>query len=735
MMNMNSRSAALVTVLTAVIVFSISPVTMAAVVTVTDAPHNAVPNSEAAAAANVAAFQSAATAAGNGGTITVPDGVFFIDDSLSWNGILDLTVMAQNFGQATIRRDSVSSQQMSLLFPREGYVIDGLIFDGNRNSNLPANCYGIRVDWGDNVTIRNCTVMNNPFDGILMGNDRYGLTVDGCTITNNFRQGIAIVDTNHDVTIMNTTFFNNADSGLDFEPDNRHSGNFSVSGCTFDNEELIFYGSSFYPWNITVSDSDFINGSTVFGTLAMNISFIGNTFSGGSRLAFNTAHTTDDTLGKVNLSGNTGLAASNGTNLLTNGDFESWPGGSPTGWAASGTGTANQGTPKNAIGGSSSAHLSANSNSVSLQQTVVVTGDTDYTFGGYISADGGRSHVAFDDPTLLFEFLDGSASVVKSIELQGFYDYLDYKQFEKVMAVGRSPADAVNLRVIINCTSSGANLVQAFFDELFVYEGVLQGGADLTAGQVVYRFDFEPIFGDPNPVADARFTMPDSIHIDPNSIYNAQKGYGFFFDDPGAIAARRRLETLSENIRGLDFITADSTADEFRVDLPNGNYFVTFAGGDIDIIETQQRFLIENALYRMVDGVLEPDPNAPMFIFDTGINNEVNVITPDRELAGGTGNIRCFGNPTPTVRELLYLRRQRVSVSDGQLNVQNFSNGPKYYNWLEIAPAVSETCADVVAAGLNSPGDLDDDCDVDMDDLNILFEGWLGCEPDGAGCL
>jgi hypothetical protein len=732
---MISRQAIWVAALTAVVVLAINPLTRGAVVTVTDAPHNAVAGSEAAAAANVAAFQSAATAAGSGGTIIVPDGVFYIDDSLSWNGILDLTLMAQNSGDATIRRDSTGVQQMSLLFTRRGYVVDGLIFDGNRTTT-PINCYGIRVDLGDDVMIKNCTIMNNPYDGILVGNDRYGLTVDGCTITANFRQGLAVTDANHDIKIMNTHFSGNADSGLDFEPDNRHIGDCTVSGCTFDSEELIFVGSSFYPWNITVSGCDFLNGSTVFSTLAMNLSFTGNTFSGGSRLLFNTAHTTDDTLGKVNLSGNTGLAASNGSNLLTNGDFDSWPGGSPTGWSSSGSGTASQGSPKNAIGGGSSAHLSATSNSVSLQQTVAVTGDTDYTFGGYISADGGRSHVAFDDPTLLFEFLDGGASVVKSVTLQGFYDNLDYKQFEKVMAVGRSPAGAVNLRVTVNCTSSGANLVQAFFDELFVNEGVLQGGADLTDGQVIYRFDFEPEYRDYSSSAvDSRFTMPDSIHIDPNSTYNAQKGYGFFFDDPGAIAGRRRLETLSENIRGLDFVAADSTADEFRVDLPNGNYFVTFAGGDIDVVETQQRFLIENDLYRMVDGVLEPDPNAPLFIFDIGINNEVSVITPDRELAGGSGNIRSFGNPTPVVRELLYLRRQRVAVSDGQLNVQNFSNGPKYYNWLEIAPAVPETCADVVAAGLNSPGDLDEDCDVDMDDLNILFAGWLSCEPDGAGCL
>ncbi|MFH1614040.1 MAG: right-handed parallel beta-helix repeat-containing protein [Planctomycetota bacterium] len=693
---------------------------------------------EAGASANVTAFQNAATAAGTGGTIIVPEGVYYIDGELSWNDIFNLTVMAEDANGATVKRVSTGTDPLSLIYPRNGYIIEGLTFDGNRGSNEPADSYGIRVDWGDNVTIRECTIKNNPFDGILVSSDRYGLTVEGCTVINNYRMGIAITNANHGCVINDTYFTGNAGGGLDFEPDFRHTGNHSVARCTFDNDTFNAYGASYFPWNITVDDCNFINNSVLYSTRAMNITARGNTFSGGSTVCFNAAHTIDEGAGKISLSGNIGLS-SNGVNLLANGGFELWTSGEPDGWTAGSGGTIEQAPAKHALGGSSAAHLSlSGAGAVYLEQSVGVSAEEYYTFGGYVCGDGGRSYVNLYDPIISLEFLNGSSSVLKTVNLHIWYDYLAYKYYEKVMAVAQAPAGAVTARVRVRC-NSGGDAEEGFFDEMFLYQGVYQG-EDLTAEQVIYRFDFEPVYG--STPQNSRFTMPDSIHIDPTMLYDVNVGYGFDFGDPAALISRARSATLSDDLRAFDMVIADSEAgtvtdnDNFAVDLPNGRYFVSFAGGDV-AYDTWQRLRIEGVIYRfdpLQTGVIEPN-GAPLYIFDVGENYEVKEITPDRQ--GAYGNIKCWGyNEFFPERELLYLQRGIVEVTDGQLNVQNFANGPKQYNFLEIAPVPIEVCADIVAAGLNYTADLDDDCDVDMEDLALMLELWAQCNyPGGDGCL
>ncbi len=45
-----------------------------------------------------------------------------------------------------------------------------------------------------------------------------------------------------------------------------------------------------------------------------------------------------------------------------------------------------------------------------------------------------------------------------------------------------------------------------------------------------------------------------------------------------------------------------------------------------------------------------------------------------------------------------------------------------------------KNCADVMARGMTLPGDLNGDCQVDLDDFAILASQWHLCDNPGSGC-
>jgi len=721
------------------VVLSAGPSARAATVIVTD--YGAVgTGNEADAATNVTAFHNAFAAAGNGGTVIVPDGVYFIDAALSMNNVADLTLKAENTGQATIKRVSTGTEQMDILSVRSGAVVEGLIIDGNRPTSEPAWSFGIRVDWGDNVLIKDCTIQNCPFDGILVSNSRFNVTVDGCTIRNNHRQGMAVADAGHGVVVKNCTFTGNDDAGLDFEPDNRHTGNHQVLNCTFDNEGLLLFGASAYPWNVTIDGCNFINGSTLYAVRAMNTIVRNCTFDATSVLNYNATHATDDGLGKVTLDNNTGIGG-NGVNLLNNGGFENWTSGTPDNWTAvtGGTYTIESSTADRAIEGSAAAHLSASGGSAVLQQTIAITGGRSYTFGGYISTNGGRGYSNPNDPVIAVEFLDSGSSVVKTVRLHGYYDNLDFEHYEKVMGVAQAPAGAVSARVSVGLTAAA---FEAFYDGLFFFEGIGPDGGDLTVLQVVLRFDFEPAYGQVIQGGEGRFTHPDYIHVDPNTVYDAQVGYGF--RGFGVREARTRGPVtdnfLAQQLLGRDFVISGSQDDHFLVDVFPGTWCVRFAGGDWEY-DTWMRFVIDDngETYGLDNGNVIP-AGAPLKLLE--LDNPWNVIDIPSNREGDYNQVRCFGHfgdhpPVGLPAELLYLDAERVTVLDGQIAIgSNGSN--RNYAFLELALVNAmppQTCEEVKAAGLNLISDLNGDCHVDLMDFSILAEDWATCvDPQNENC-
>lgn len=346
-----------------VMILLLSSPGLAATVFVTDYGANG-SGLESSASANVSAFQSSFNAAGNGGTVIVPDGLYYINGGLGWDE-LNLTLKAQNTGGATLKRITAGTSAMSLLYPRQKATIEGLIFDGNRSTDVPNWSFGIRIEYGDNILIKDCTIQNCPYDGILLNNDTYNTIVDNCTIINNHRCAIAVTNYNHGTVVKNSYFSGNY-MGLDFEPDWRQTGNHSVENCTFDNDTLIMFGTTFCPWNISVDGCNFINDSDFLATRSLNITATNNSFDSTSSLWFNTPYfeypndpterKTDDGMGKIMLSGNTGFTSST-VNLLTNAGFDSWTGGNPDGWTMAGSGTVEQTSTERAIEGTVAVHL------------------------------------------------------------------------------------------------------------------------------------------------------------------------------------------------------------------------------------------------------------------------------------------------------------------------------------------------------------------------------------------
>lgn len=716
------------------IVISVSSIN-AATVSVTDYGANG-SGSEASASTNVTAFQNAFIAAGNGGTVLVPQGIYCINAGLSMDGVSDLTLKNATSNGATIKRVSTGTEQMDLISVRRGCIIEGLTFDGNRSTDQPAWSFGIRIDWGDDVTIRNCTIQNCPYDGILVANNRFGVTIENCNILNNHRMGIAITDADHGVTVKKCYFSGNTYAGLDFEPDARHTGNHIVNGCHFENEYLQCFGASFFPWNIVIEDCNFVgNESYLYSERGMNIVAKNNDFSGGSHIRFNSGHGTegDDGLGKITMSGNTGLSW-NSTNLLSNAEFENWTGSTPTNWTldTAGTYTIEKGSPIRSIIGTGSVHLTADGGKAVLYQTINVTAGNHYTFGGYIQTDGGNHYALENDPLIRVEFLNASNVMLADVKLHGYYDNLDYGYYEKIMGIAQAPAGSTKARVSVGLSSG---TFEAYYDGLFFHQGIGYDGIDLTDSQKIYRFDFQPAYRNYSDSAmDSRMTMPDYNHVDQFTLYTAERGYGFKVTNPANMFARRRSSSLTNDIRAIDFVSCyDKNYDHFAIDLPNGQYIVTFAGGDMEY-NTWCRFKIENTVYGLANGLVMPE-NAPLYIFDVGENYQIYDIPANRE---GSGNaIQCYGyDPFLPEREVLYLQRCRVTVQDGQLNIANNSTSQPYYNWLEIAPAPFESCQSIVDAGFNYSADINDDCYINFKDFALFVDSWLTCNnPADANCL
>ncbi len=723
---------------------------------------------EADASTNFSACALAIYAAGDGGTVLVPAGVYYMNASITI-GRDNLTL--DGYG-ATIKRVSTGDPAaMSMIYvgTTSGCVVQGLTIDGNRSDRISSPySNGIVAEYAVGLTIKDCDIRNNPEDGVYItsrvrsdGKRGYA-RVENCNITYNYRNGISITDSSGGCVIIDCYFANSGLHALDFEPDNHHTANHTVTGCTFDADNLVLYGTlpTALPWGIIIEGCDFVNGADLKCHQAMEVVATNNTFTGGGGIFLNGYYTSQDGYGKIALAGNSVAGVtSNGINLLTNPGFESWTGGIPNNWTPTGTGTYTiESSLLLALEGTKAAHLIAASGNARLKQTISVTAGNYYTFGGYISRDA-ISGVAY--PVITVNFLDAGSAVLKDSDLRAYYEYAKYAIYEKAMGIAKAPAGAVSAEVSIGGESSGS--FNAYFDGLFFYEGI---GPDddltLTDDKVV-RFDFG---------RQGDYPAPGYIHVDSTTAYgtdpNTGLTYGVFgtvIDEDywGSWQTRNTRDELSLN--GLRFENSEEDySSGFEFEVPNGEYLVTVGAGTVAWNVVGQLFMeggggLEGLTY---SGTVNSDN---LYVVDVipdtmwsdvhgeFVSDGILTWTQDQDYEKHRvmyyGQIRTWGyynnNPYWFAAELLYLENQPVTVTDGKLTVHGMaiSDGGAGYdlvlNFIEVvrAPVLPPAnCNEVWQFGFGLDADFDQDCDVDLADLAEMVGNWLICnDPGDPSCI
>jgi hypothetical protein len=200
-----------------------------------------------------------------------------------------------------------------------------------------------------------------------------------------------------------------------------------------------------------------------------------------------------------------------------------------------------------------------------------------------------------------------------------------------------------------------------------------------SASATVWRFDFQPSNQTPSG---------GYVHVDGDTVYSAAQGYGFI-NDPCQIGSNQSAWRAGCNnmlVKGT--VMLGDERNTFAVDLPNGDYYVTYVTGDCQYSAWQQP-IVEGVTYQMSSGQVTP-AGAPLYLVNVwGYNWNVGPVPPDRE--GPTGQIKTWGYQTEGSgkSEVLVLDTLQVTVTDGQLNVGG-SGANMPMNYLIIVDTLPE---------------------------------------------
>lgn len=657
--------------------------------------YGAVAGSEGAASNNVTAFANAIAAAGEGDIVYVPAGIYYLNDAvhISKSGLI-----LEGYG-ATLKRVSTGSSGMNIIQFASGVsdcVIKGLTIDGNRSVNEDYS-YGIYQQYCHGLTVKDCIIKNNGWDGILITGNVRDTTVDNCTVTDNYRQGIAIVGSGYGTVINDCYFEDNALEGVDVEPE-MTAGHIAVIDSIFvGTNDLYLYGpvsnGGYSPWNVRVQDCTFNGGAGINCFRAMNVEVIHNDFNGGA-IDFNGRYSSNPQCkGKITLNDNSfdGIDT-NSTNLLSNGNFENWSGGTAVGWSNWGTGTYTiESNDSRELAGSKALHISTTNGAARVYQEVAVTAGEYYTFGGYISGTliSGNSH-----PVMNLRFVNNSDTILKEIDLySSYYEYEKYEIYEKIMAIAEAPTGATKLQLRIGITATGSG--EAYYDELCLTKGITEyETSDLTDGKdKVWRFDFAP---------EGFYPRPGYIHVNPETTYGyhatEDANYGVFNNTASqSITADDWSHSWNAHTSTDLVLTGLRFPDEspwwtsgFEVQVPNGDYYVTVGGGKVNW-DAYGKLRVENTYY---SGSAN---NANLYIVDVTPDDDDGVLTwteiQDYDMhqsVGAYGEIKTWGtmvdHPSFDYAEILYLEDEVITVTDGKLTVFGFNDvdGKSYLNFVEV---------------------------------------------------
>ncbi len=192
-----------------------------------------------------------------------------------------------------------------------------------------------------------------------------------------------------------------------------------------------------------------------------------------------------------------------------------------------------------------------------------------------------------------------------------------------------------------------------------------------STNTTVLRFDFERPEDSPST---------GYIHVDENTLYSPQQGYGIV-NESAERFSRRRSTALTNDSRVLDFVSLGNKNSQFVVDLPNGLYMITLVAGD-PAFNSTERFEIEGTVYGF-DGVVSPD-DAPLFLLQND-GDTFNTLPIPLDRGAGFGQVSLVGGGE--LPEFLFLDRALIYLTDGQLNIASTgTNNGFHLNYLEIIP-------------------------------------------------
>jgi len=257
----------------------------------------------------------------------------------------------------------------------------------------------------------------------------------------------------------------------------------------------------------------------------------------------------------------------------------------------------------------------------------------------------------------------------------------------------------------------------------------------------VYKFDFDDDSNSPGRYP--YLTAPGYTSVLPTTLYTAELGYGFVV--AGELVGHSDSLTVSSDSLYRDAIECRAAGDYFRVDVPNGIYFVTVALGQPGY-SRWEKVRINGVDYHWATNPAAPpyevDPNdGSIKVIDALVDPHViSVVAGDAGRAGSYDQIHVIGwneAPAGQASEFLYIDRTVVSVAEGHVDIEpTATTNNRWLAMVKVERVAPENCEDIKAMGLLMPADINEDCYVNIQDLAELADDWLLCNnPGQSGCL
>ena len=377
------------------------------------------------------------------------------------------------------------------------------------------------------------------------------------------------------------------------------------------------------------------------------------------------------------------------------------------------------------------------------------------------TARGGGYEIEFPAPEPVYaeisESIDlGGGMTQKTIKVVSFKGMVEFSG----LLITDTLADEINIETDVPVAdvatfvipTGGAYLFEGTvtsYDHTLYPVSLAQGTLDPSTYLKV-RFDFEPRSA-AYPPAVGDNTEPGYLHMDAQLAL----GYGYTYDGTHGYGMNTGYSvgyggtnyhwnydypswTVGDTYYETDLRLRDGSnlyGDTFKVEVPNGDYYVNVVGGLAGVDNDSERFLINGTYFGCDDTKAAPFPYTYFWEYQTIPPGSV-------QQHSGTSYFNIIhpgDSPTKGYKAYLHVRRYPLTVTDGLIQITN--NAHAVYsgvNFVEIETIVTPeptNCPEVWAGEYGIKEDLDKDCDVDLADFALLESSWLRCnDPTDTNC-